>query len=127
MNNSIYLGGGCFWCIESVYKKVNGIISISPGYMGGDTHNPTYEEVCEGYTNHVEVVKLDYNEIITLNPSYAEAYCNLGVTLYELCRLAEAETYFNKAIAFRNCKIFIQIFFYSFCMITITVKKDVHL
>lgn len=67
MNNSIYLGGGCFWCIESVYKKVNGIISISPGYMGGDTHNPTYEEVCEGYTNHVEVVKLDYNKIITLD------------------------------------------------------------
>lgn len=67
MNQSIYLGGGCFWCIESVYKKVDGITSISPGYMGGDTDNPTYEEVCEGYTNHVEVVKLEYNGRITLD------------------------------------------------------------
>ena len=78
MNNSIYLGGGCFWCIESVYKKVNGIISISPGYMGGHTHNPTYEEVCEGYTNHVEVVKLDYNEIITL-----DQILNIFFTVYD--------------------------------------------
>ena len=56
MNSSIYLGGGCFWCIESVFKKVKGITFTSPGYMGGKSDNPTYEEVCEGYTNHVEVV-----------------------------------------------------------------------
>ena len=48
MNRSIYLGGGCFWCIESVFKKVNGITFTSPGYMGGKIDNPTYEEVCEG-------------------------------------------------------------------------------
>ena len=44
MNSSIYLGGGCFWCIESVFKKVNGITFTSPGYMGGKSDNPTYEE-----------------------------------------------------------------------------------
>ena len=53
MNSVIYLGGGCFWCIESVYKKIKGIVSVTPGYMGGKNPNPTYEEVCEGYTNHV--------------------------------------------------------------------------
>ena len=67
MNSSIYLGGGCFWCIESVFKKVNGITSTSPGYMGGKSDNPTYEEVCEGYTNHVEVVELQYDQTIDLN------------------------------------------------------------
>ena len=67
MNSSIYLGGGCFWCIESVFKKVNGITFTSPGYMGGKNHNPTYEEVCEGYTNHVEVVELQYDQTIDLN------------------------------------------------------------
>jgi len=67
MNSSIYLGGGCFWCIESVFKKVNGITFTSPGYMGGKSDNPTYEEVCEGYTNHVEVVELQYDQTIDLN------------------------------------------------------------
>tara|TARA_Y100000389_G_C17342516_1_gene454103 strand:+ start:17 stop:544 length:528 start_codon:yes stop_codon:yes gene_type:complete len=67
MNRVIYLGGGCFWCIESVFKKVRGIISISPGYMGGDNPNPTYEEVCEGYTNHVEVVKIEFNDDINIS------------------------------------------------------------
>jgi len=67
MNRVIYLGGGCFWCIESVFKKVKGIVSISPGYMGGDNPNPTYEEVCEGYTNHVEVVKIEYDDNINIS------------------------------------------------------------
>ena len=67
MNSSIYLGGGCFWCIESVFKKVNGVTFTSPGYMGGKSDNPTYEEVCEGYTNHVEVVELKYDQTIDLN------------------------------------------------------------
>ena len=67
MNRVIYLGGGCFWCIESVFRKVRGIVSISPGYMGGDNPNPTYEEVCEGYTNHVEVVKIKYDENINIS------------------------------------------------------------
>lgn len=66
MNSVIYLGGGCFWCIESVYKKIKGVISITPGYMGGDIVNPTYEEVCEGNTNHVEVVKVEFDNRITL-------------------------------------------------------------
>ena len=67
MNRVIYLGGGCFWCIESVFKRVKGISSILPGYMGGDNPNPTYEEVCEGYTNHVEVVKIEYDENINIS------------------------------------------------------------
>ena len=67
MNRVIYLGGGCFWCIESVFKKVKGIVAISPGYMGGDNPNPTYEEVCEGYTNHVEVVKIEYDDNINIS------------------------------------------------------------
>ena len=67
MNSVIYLGGGCFWCTESVFKKINGVISITPGYMGGNNPNPTYEEVCEGYTNHVEVIKVEYDHNLSLN------------------------------------------------------------
>ena len=67
MNSVIYLGGGCFWCTESVFKNINGVISIIPGYMGGNNPNPTYEEVCEGYTNHVEVIKVEYDHNLSLN------------------------------------------------------------
>ena len=67
MNSVIYLGGGCFWCTESVYKNINGVISITPGYMGGNNPNPTYEEVCEGNTNHVEVIKVKYDRSLSLD------------------------------------------------------------
>ncbi|MCA1950899.1 MAG: peptide-methionine (S)-S-oxide reductase MsrA [Treponema sp.] len=58
---SIVLGGGCFWCIEAVYERIEGIESAVSGYAGGKTENPTYEQVCTGLTGHAEVVKLEYN------------------------------------------------------------------
>ena len=67
MNSTIYLGGGCFWCTESVYRNIKGVVSVTPGYMGGMNPNPTYEEVCEGYTNHVEVIKVEYDNNISLS------------------------------------------------------------
>lgn len=56
------LGAGCFWCIEACFKDLNGIISISPGYAGGITENPTYKEVCEGTTQHAEVARVVYDD-----------------------------------------------------------------
>lgn len=58
---TIVLGGGCFWCLDALYKKVEGILSITSGYTGGATKNPTYSEVCNGTTGHAEVVKLEYD------------------------------------------------------------------
>lgn len=55
-------GGGCFWCTEVIFKNIEGIRSVLPGYMGGKTDNPTYEEVCNGDSEHVEVVQLDFDE-----------------------------------------------------------------
>ena len=57
-NETIVLGGGCFWCTEAVFKMLKGIILIEPGYAGGHTKNPTYQEVCSGSTGHVEVVNI---------------------------------------------------------------------
>ncbi len=56
-----YLGGGCFWCIEAVFKDVKGVIETYPGYAGGHKENPTYKEVCTGETGHAEVVKISYD------------------------------------------------------------------
>ncbi|MDJ0842865.1 peptide-methionine (S)-S-oxide reductase MsrA [Crocosphaera sp.] len=61
MSETIVLGGGCFWCVESVYQNVGGVESVESGYAGGDTKNPTYEQVCSGKTGHAEVVKITFN------------------------------------------------------------------
>lgn len=58
---TITLGGGCFWCIEAVYKRIDGIVGVTSGYAGGETKNPTYEEVCTGRTGHAEVVRVEYD------------------------------------------------------------------
>jgi peptide-methionine (S)-S-oxide reductase len=60
-HETITLGAGCFWCTEAVYQQIPGVVSVKPGYMGGKTKNPTYEQVCTGQTGHNEVAQLVYN------------------------------------------------------------------
>lgn len=55
-------GGGCFWCIEAVYKRMSGVIAAESGYMGGVSDNPTYRQVCSGNSGHVEVVRVTFDE-----------------------------------------------------------------
>jgi peptide-methionine (S)-S-oxide reductase len=59
------LGGGCFWCLEAVFKDLRGVQSVTSGYAGGHVANPTYKQVCTGTTGHAEVVQVrfDPNEI----------------------------------------------------------------
>jgi peptide-methionine (S)-S-oxide reductase len=61
MSQTIVLAGGCFWCLEAIYLKVNGIISVKSGYTGGSTPNPSYREVCEGRTGHAEAVRINFD------------------------------------------------------------------
>jgi peptide-methionine (S)-S-oxide reductase len=55
------LGGGCFWCLEAVFKDLKGVESVVSGYTGGDLENPTYEQVCGGGTGHAEVVQISFD------------------------------------------------------------------
>jgi peptide-methionine (S)-S-oxide reductase len=67
MKETIYLAGGCFWCIEAVFQRINGVMSVQSGYMGGDVDNPTYREVAAGTTGHAEVLRVEYDsEVIQL-------------------------------------------------------------
>ena len=59
---SITLGGGCFWCVETIYNMLNGVESAVSGYSGGHTDNPTYKEICTGTTNHAEVVRVTFDQ-----------------------------------------------------------------
>jgi methionine-S-sulfoxide reductase len=57
----IVFGGGCFWCTEAVFNMFEGVVKTTPGYAGGTTKNPTYEQVCSGNTGHAEVLKVEYD------------------------------------------------------------------
>ncbi len=58
---TITLGGGCFWCLDSAFRMIKGVRAVASGYSGGDTDLPSYREVCTGETGHAEVVHIDFD------------------------------------------------------------------
>jgi peptide-methionine (S)-S-oxide reductase len=69
---TIYLGGGCFWCIEAVFQRIRGVQALTSGYMGGHLARPTYEQVCGKQTGHVEVVRVVFDEaVLSLSDLFA--------------------------------------------------------
>jgi peptide-methionine (S)-S-oxide reductase len=54
-------GGGCFWCVEALFDRLEGVLSVESGYAGGSTPSPTYKQVCSGSTGHAEVVQVRYD------------------------------------------------------------------
>ncbi len=55
------IGGGCFWCLEAVFQRVEPVVEVISGYSGGDVENPTYKQVCSGKTGHAEVIQLSFD------------------------------------------------------------------
>src|SRR5262245_34967720 len=55
------VGGGCFWCTEAIFQMLPGVKSVTSGYAGGKTENPTYKEVCDGNTGHAEVIQIEFD------------------------------------------------------------------
>lgn len=58
------LGAGCFWCIEAALNSVEGVIKAVSGYSGGDTLNPTYQQICQGDSGHAEVIQVEFDQDI---------------------------------------------------------------
>lgn len=61
---TLVLGGGCFWCTESVFTQVRGVIQVESGYCNGHTSQPSYEQVCGGDTGYAEVIKLSFDDAV---------------------------------------------------------------
>src|SRR3546814_14494324 len=55
------LGGGCFWCTESVFSSLKGVVDVTPGYAGGHVDSPNYKQVCLGDTGHIEVSRVRFD------------------------------------------------------------------
>ena len=76
--NKAYFAGGCFWCVEESFEKLNGVEEVISGYSGGITENPTYKEVTYGNTGHFEVVEIIYNKKII---SYEDLLENFWINI----------------------------------------------
>src|SRR5215216_7103166 len=61
MTETATLAGGCFWCLEAVYRELKGVERVQSGYANGRRPNPTYEQVCTGTTGHAEVVQIEFD------------------------------------------------------------------
>lgn len=64
MSTSFVLAGGCFWCLDAVYRTLDGVSAVVSGYTGGNVANPSYEAVCTGHTGHAEVVRVEFDESV---------------------------------------------------------------
>jgi peptide-methionine (S)-S-oxide reductase len=71
------LAGGCFWCIETVFKRLRGVESAVSGYMGGHTPDPTYEDICNGDTGHAEVVQVTFDPDVIAYRELLEVFFTL--------------------------------------------------
>lgn len=60
--DTITLGGGCFWCVEAIYERLDGVVKVESGFSGGNVKNPSYREVCTGTTGHAEVVQIVFDK-----------------------------------------------------------------
>lgn len=68
------LGGGCFWCTEALFQMLPGVKSVTSGYAGGNTENPTYKQICEGNTGHAEVIQIEFDPTKTSYEKVIETF-----------------------------------------------------
>jgi peptide-methionine (S)-S-oxide reductase len=71
------LAGGCFWCTEAIFCRLKGVVSVTPGYAGGKTVNPSYEDVCRGDTGHAESIQILFNPEIIPYKKILEVFFHL--------------------------------------------------
>jgi len=72
--NTYVLAGGCFWCLDAAYRVLRGVNSVVSGYIGGDTVNPTYEQICTGTTGHAEAVAVTFDPSVIPSDVILDAF-----------------------------------------------------
>jgi peptide-methionine (S)-S-oxide reductase len=96
------LGGGCFWCLEAVFERIDGVRSVVSGYAGGTAPNPTYKAVCAGTTGHAEVVQIAYDPAVVSYDKLLETFweCHDPTTLNR--QGADAGTQYRSIILYHD-------------------------
>jgi peptide-methionine (S)-S-oxide reductase len=72
--DTLIVAGGCFWCVEADFEKVDGVIEVTSGYTGGNTRNPTYREVTRGGTGHYEAVAITFDPVVVTVETLLHAF-----------------------------------------------------
>jgi methionine-S-sulfoxide reductase len=100
--DTITLAGGCYWCIEAIYQRLDGVVSVESGFSGGTMKNPSYADVCTGTTGHAECVQVTYDRTKT---SLDEIF-KVFFTVHDPTTLnqqgADEGTQYRSAIFYRN-------------------------
>jgi peptide-methionine (S)-S-oxide reductase len=96
------LAGGCFWCLEAVFKQVKGVITVIPGYAGGKTINPTYEQVSTGKTGHAEAVQITFDPDVISYPEILDIFFSIHDPTTLNRQGADEGTQYRSAIFYHN-------------------------
>lgn len=99
---TIYLAGGCFWCIEAIFEDLKGVQSVLSGYSGGSVVNPTYKQVCTGNTGHAEVVQITYDSSVISFEELLEVFFTLHDPTTLNRQGADVGTQYRSAIFYTN-------------------------
>ena len=100
--DTITLGAGCFWCVEAVFQRLNGVVSVTSGYSGGVPKNPTYKEVCSGLTGHAEVAQIVYDTTVVTLPEILEVFFKTHDPTTLNRQGGDAGTQYRSAIFYHN-------------------------
>lgn len=73
-NDTAIFAAGCFWCVEAIFQRTNGVLSVTSGYTGGSIANPGYKEVCTGRTGHAEAVKIVFDPLVVTYDELLEVF-----------------------------------------------------
>lgn len=103
-NEVATLASGCFWCSEAVFKRIKGVISVVPGYSGGTTDNPSYDEVCGGNTGHAESVQIVFDPKVITFRKILEIFWNTHDPTTLNRQGNDVGTEYRSAIFFHNQK-----------------------
>ena len=98
----VTLGGGCFWCLETLFLDLRGVRSVRSGYSGGSVLDPTYEEVCSGTTGHAEVVQLEFDPAVITFPEILEVFFAMHDPTTLNRQGADVGTQYRSAIFFHS-------------------------
>ncbi|MFC2072097.1 peptide-methionine (S)-S-oxide reductase MsrA [Chloroflexota bacterium] len=96
------LAGGCFWCIEAVFREIDGVENVTSGYTGSTTANPTYEQVCTGKTGHAEAVQVNFNPSKISYREILEVFFSVHDPIMLNRQGADVGTQYRSAIFYHN-------------------------
>ncbi|MEM9856118.1 MAG: peptide-methionine (S)-S-oxide reductase MsrA [Bacteroidota bacterium] len=96
------LGAGCFWCIEAVVQRINGVVEVVSGYTGGQVKDPTYREICSGQTGHAEVAQITFDPSVVSFEEILEVFWSSHDPTTLNRQGADVGTQYRSAIFYHN-------------------------